>query len=179
MPLKSYWGFNEAVITTPTGFTAEEIFTFPLLADQTVEFTVNVCMTSITDDNINCSVFIDDDAVLQSIVNITDQSDIVATPSTWECASLSYSTTAASDTTISTKLAGGSGPGLSQIGFGDATFEYKIWGDGYTPVSVTPWLWFFLAKNPTASRWLNSRPSLMKNKLLTSNFTHSLLFNKL
>lgn len=138
MPLKSYWGFNEAVITTPTGFTAEEIFTFPLLADQTVEFTVNVCMTSITDDNINCSVFIDDDAVLQSIVNITDQSDIVATPSTWECASLSYSTTAASDTTISTKLAGGSGPGLSQIGFGDATFEYKIWGDGYTPVSVTP-----------------------------------------
>ena len=134
MPVASFWGQNAAAITTSTDGTAAELFAFDLLATETAEFTVSVCVESIVDNDIRCAISIEDAGAVVLEKAITDQSDITLGLQTFECADLSYKVTAAADTQIKASLAG-QATGQSQVNAGGATFTYKIWGDGYTPIS--------------------------------------------
>jgi len=69
-----------------------------LLADETADFTVSVCLESIVDNDIRAAISIEDAGAVVLEKAITDQSDITLGLQTFECADLSYKVTAAADT---------------------------------------------------------------------------------
>ena len=132
LPLKSVWVKSTKQFTTKAN---GEMFSFDVLALETVEFNVHACAE---EDKgrfrlyaVDAKLTIETNGRVVSSELIMDSNE---RSFPYECVELSYPFTATVDTKITANLVK-TGSTDAKIEAGRATFSYKIWGDGYTPIT--------------------------------------------